>query len=214
MTSRKKLKKIEAEQRKGLEDILKNYETFGRRYDTMSDYDDVVTIRPIDGKYRMDRGGEIVFGKDDRLVAVMHTLRHGLVRREYGVPVKSLMGYVHDGFKPAAREDLGELDENEWPEIKGRPHDPWHPTLDIVLHNTTEDDRYLVVFDDQHNTNFYGPIVRGLDTLALVYAARRRAGHHHDMPVIELTHDTYHHGPYGTTYVPRINVVGWCASAI
>jgi hypothetical protein len=160
-------------------------------------------VRFIDGKYCIDGGGEIETGRE--LVVDMRSLRHGFVRREYGHTVKSLMGYVSDGFKPPARESLGDLDEEQWPvDDDDRPQDPWRYTISIQMYGHNEDGYYLLVFDDELECEESIHPATDIGLLARLFAAQLRAGHDND-PVLELGR----YLAYGTRYWPKISFVGW-----
>ena len=67
-------------------------------------------------------------------VAIMNTLMEGHIKWAEGRPVDAAMGLVADGFQPMERDDLGDLDPEEWEidENKKR-QDPWQSTTLLVF---------------------------------------------------------------------------------
>jgi hypothetical protein len=200
-------------------DMLRNFEEFGRAIARS----DTPTLRfGDDGKYRLDDREIDLKGLE--LIAQVPELRHGWVRWDSGFPVKEIMGRVSEGFQPPGREELGDTDKALWETSKdGVPQDPWRRTRDIIVE--VEDDHYA---DNGHSDYFRFVIDRdyyavcernsgpdgaeGLGILALVYAARWRAGAPYQLPLIELTHSSFtagHVNKLVTYHVPQINVLGW-----
>ena len=71
------------------------------------------------------------------------TLR-GWVKFEDGRPIRKV-GRVGDGFKPANREDLGDLDRTLWKiDRRGNPEDPWKFTYYVPLENIQTCDTALL----------------------------------------------------------------------
>jgi len=85
--------------------------------------------------------GDYLAGQDNRLVptgtrlvAAMETLETGWVRWADVKPTDRRMGLVVEGFTPAWRKELGDLDKALWErDDRGEPRDPWQKTEQIVL---------------------------------------------------------------------------------
>src|SRR6516165_3006769 len=59
-------------------------------------------------------------------VAHLSELVHGWVKFQDGKPVEQRVGKVADKFRPAKREELGDLDRDKWEtQLSGAPRDPW-----------------------------------------------------------------------------------------
>src|SRR5262245_16780770 len=108
-------------------------------------YGDAVSARTIAGSLLRFRKGEFLAGEDGvelklgtLLVANMDELLVGWIRWENRKPTDHVMGRVTEGYRPALREALGDLDPRAWDEdAAGNPKDPWSFS------------NYLLCMDDQ-----------------------------------------------------------------
>jgi hypothetical protein len=207
MSNKQKLKNKARKHTAARTAAIQNLEKFGHTLTCL----DLPEVRFIDGKYCIDGGGELDI--NCQMTAYMDSLQHGWERCEYGVPVKSLTGYVSESFEPPMREDLGDMDEEKWSENDdaGRRRDPWRRTISVEVCGNGEGESscYLLVFDlwlyDEQRGKTWTAVDLGI--LARVYAARLRAGHT-DNPVIQLGRCSF------SNPMPRINFVGWSEQLI
>src|SRR5258706_1354132 len=154
--------------------------------------------------------GDYLAGQDNReiqigtrLVANMDTLETGWMYWADGKPTESRMGLVAEGFAPAWRKDLGDLDKSLWAhDDKNEPRDPWQRTENIQF---ADRDGKIYTF----STSSVGGR-NALRDLCGDYAHGRRQ-HPKDHPVIELGVDSYMHSnkQLGKIKTPTFVIVGW-----
>ena len=151
------------------------------------------------GKYKAGQEQEEV-EEGTRVLAYMPGLMRGYVKWQNQQPVKHLIGLVAEGFKPPSREELGDMDKENWAELNGRPVDPWQYTA------------YLPMLDDTGQLYTYVTGSKGglsmLSELSKKYSARRKM-HPDDIPIIKLDARSYDHPDYGETFAPVFKIDGW-----
>ena len=135
-----------------------------------------------------------------RMLAFMPGLMKGQVRWENNSPVKHLVGLVVEGFKPPARETLGDLDQDKWPKLGGKPNDPWQFTF------------YLPLLDESGQLYTYVTASKGgeqtLGDLVKKYVNNKKM--HPDLvPIVKLNRTSYDHPEYGETFKPLLKIDGW-----
>jgi hypothetical protein len=136
-------------------------------------------------------------------VAIMNTLMEGHIKWVEGRPDDAKMGLVADGFQPQDRNDLGDLDPEDW-EIgdDGKRQDPWQPTTLLVF----------VSAEPPHHVNtFSTSTVGGQGAVAALCEAHARATEDAGQyPVVTLAVDSYEHRvkSYGKVIVPLFKLVG------
>jgi hypothetical protein len=136
-----------------------------------------------------------------RMVAHMPSIKRGWVKWRDNTPVATIMGLVAEGFRPPPREELGDLDENEWEEMPdGKPRDPWQLTNHVLLCDL-EGQLFTFITSSKGGMSAVGE-------LAKKYAQRRRMKPD-EIPVIELGSRSYDHKVYGQTYAPVLHIAGW-----
>lgn len=174
-------------------------------------YGAAATQRSIVGRLlKFTKFGEYVAGQENsllpigtELVAYMPAFAAGFVRWDNNRPVEHEMGYVGDGFKPRARNDLGWNDMGQWEtDNKGQPRDPWQFTNSVIFIDIHECRLYTF------NTSSRG----GLDAvgrLSKIYGARIKTNPK-DLPTVRLDVSSYRHSnkEFGEIRVPVFNVVG------
>jgi hypothetical protein len=181
--------------------------TVGER-DPYADYADEVNSRPFVGDMiRFTKHGEYKAGQDQvvveegtRMVCYMPSMKRGWVKWGEGMPQAHIMGLVAEGFRPPPREELGDLDENEWEELDGRPIDPWQKTNHLVMCDL-DGQLYTFITASKGGLSAVGQ-------LSEAYALRRRMKPE-EIPVIELLSRSYNHKDYGETFAPVLKIVGW-----
>jgi hypothetical protein len=136
------------------------------------------------------------------LVAVMNTLTTGHIKWTDGRPSDAAMGLVADGFQPQDRNDLGDLDPEDW-EIgeDGGRQDPWQPTTLLVL----------VSAEAPHTVfTFSTATVGGQGAIAALCEAHGRATEDAGQyPVVTLAVDSYEHRikSYGKVKTPVFKII-------
>src|SRR5260370_5158729 len=164
-----------------------------------------------EGKHLRFVKGDYIYGVDgDELaegteaVAVMNGLTVGWTRWRDGKPAEERTGLLAEGFRPARREDLGDLDRSVWPtDDKGEPRDPWQfgYRLPLVDRATGE----TLIF----STSSRGGI-GAIGQLSTVYG--KHLGQAPDeLPVVALEVGSYQHTnkAFGRIKFPVLRVVGW-----
>ncbi len=152
--------------------------------------------------------GEWLTGRDDdeipagtQLVAAIHLLQSGWIRWEDKKPAESVVGLRAEGFIPPTRETLGYTNKAEWGELNGQIMDPWQRTDFLLLADPTNGDIFT-----------WSPAsVGGLDAikaLAKEYGTHMREAPE-EIPVVELSFETYKHADYGKIYKPVLEIVEW-----
>lgn len=136
-------------------------------------------------------------------VAIMNTLMEGHIKWAEGRPADAAMGLVADGFQPQDRNDLGDLDPEDW-EIgeDGKPQDPWQLTTLLVF----------VSAEAPHDVyTFSTSTVGGQGAIAALCEAHGRATEDAGQyPVVTLAVDSYEHRikSYGRVKVPLFKLSG------
>lgn len=177
--------------------------------DPFQQYADEVAYRQhIEGDMlRFSKHGEYKAGQDQeeipegtRMLVYMPGMKRGWVKWQDGAPVQHVIGLVADGYQPPNRSELGDLDEETWGELNGRPIDPWQKT------------NYLVMCDEEGQIYTFVTSSKGglsaVGALADSYAKRRRMKPD-EIPVIELQARSYNHKDFGETFAPVLHITGW-----
>lgn len=135
-----------------------------------------------------------------RMLAYMPGLKRGWVKWSDGSPTRHLLGLVSEGYTPPAREDLGDMDENDWPELNGNSIDPWQKT------------NYLVMLDESGQLYTFVTASKGgltaVGAISSVYGKRRKMKSD-EIPIVELHSRSYNHKQFGETFAPDIKITGW-----
>lgn len=156
------------------------------------------------GEYLAGQNGDEV-AEGTELVANMGELMVGWVRWEGGKPTDMQMGRVIEGYSPAGRRDLGDLDESEWErdEGTGQPRDPWQRTNYLILKEVEGDKLYTFATSSKGGLGAIAQLCK-----AYGKAMRQRPS---EYPVVALNVDSYRHPnkAYGKIFTPKLDVVGW-----
>lgn len=144
---------------------------------------------------------EVAAGRE--YVAHVNQLARGWVKFEDGKVVEQKLGKIADGFEPAAREELGDTDSDQWEvDSSGNPRDPW--VLQYYLPFEDLETGEVVVFV----TSSHGG--RGaIGKLCNVFARNVDKG----SPQIRLGVSAYKHREYGRIETPEFPVVSWTGGA-
>jgi hypothetical protein len=135
-----------------------------------------------------------------RMLVYVPSLKVGWVKWSEGQAVQHIVGLTRERFKPPTRDKLGDLDDNEWAELNGRPIDPWQFT------------NYLVMCDEAGEIYTYVTSSKtGIGAVAEIsstYGKRIRMKPN-EIPVIELHCRPWKHRDYGDMVAPSLKITGW-----
>lgn len=172
--------------------------------------DSVSSNRLVGDRLKYDKGDwlagqdaeEIAMGT--RLVAAASETMVGWIRWADNKPTDVLMGRVADGFMPAARRDLGDLDESGW-EVnqENQPKDPWQLTSYVILKEEKGDRLFTYAPSSAGGRNVVGALIGE-------YGKHLRTKPN-EFPIVALGTDSYMHKDRsrGRIKVPVLKVVGW-----
>lgn len=178
-----------------------------------SSYARAANRRTIVGDILKFSKGDWAAGQNDeeidegsQFVAMMDELMIGWVRWDGGRPVEHRMGKLVEGFHPAKRAELGDMDEAEWEyDGGGKKRDPWQLTNYLILKDRDTDRLFT-----------FAPSSRGglsaIGQLCEAYGKAIRAKPD-QFPVVEIGTSSYKHDSYGKIKVPTLTVVGWAPKA-
>jgi hypothetical protein len=176
--------------------------------DPYAEYADEVSTRPFAGDLlRFTKHGQYKAGQEQdvldtgtRMFVFMPGLKRGWVKWGEGQPLTHIMGLVSESFRPPPREELGDLNEDEWETLNDRPIDPWQTTNYLPMCNT-RGEIFTFVTSSKGGLSEIGK-------LSDMFAGRRRMKPD-EIPVIELQARSYDHKDYGETFAPVFKVIGW-----
>ena len=107
------------------------------------------------------------------------------------------------GERPPEREDLGDLEKDNWPEgIDGKPADPW--CLQYLLPLEKASDGEVVIF----TTSSFGGR-RAVADLCAAYAKRRTKSGSCGQPIVKLAKADMPTKKFGRVPRPQFVIVGW-----
>jgi hypothetical protein len=157
---------------------------------------------------KFDRG-KFKYGLDDdelplatRLVPNMSEVMIGWLKWSKGEVVDDAMIRLAEGYKPAAREDLGDTDASLWDtDDAGKALDPWTFTNTVPLKQPGPGAEFIFTTSSKGGISAVGK-------LCTAYGNGRLANEG-KMPLVELGTSSYPHKRYGEVHVPVFRVVGW-----
>jgi hypothetical protein len=118
-----------------------------------------------------------------------------------GEPPDRRGGLLSEGYQLPLRQELGDLDEAEWPEgLNGAVEDPWRHETSIVLQR--QDTGELATFSTMSKTGR-----RAISTLLQTYRRNKKTAPG-TLPVIQLVSGSYKHERFGEIAIPILKVVG------
>ena len=107
------------------------------------------------------------------------------------------------GERPPEREDLDDLEKDNWPEgIDGKPADPWAFQYLLPLEKTSDGE--VVIF----TTSSFGGR-RAVADLCAAYAKRTTKGASCGQPIVKLAKTEMPTKKYGRVPRPQFNIIGW-----
>lgn len=189
-------------------EVTQQQDTYIDERDPYAAYAQEVNTRAFSGDLlRFTKHGQYKAGVDQEIIPMgtkmfvyMPSLKRGWVKWAEGQPVEHIMGLVSEAFAPPKRDELGDLNEDEWETLDDRPVDPWQPTNHLVMCNT-KGEIYTFVTSSKGGLSEIGRV-------AEMYANRRRMKPD-EIPVIELQGRSYDHKLYGETMAPVFKIIGW-----
>jgi hypothetical protein len=147
------------------------------------------------GKYRE---GENEVTGHERIAHVGAAMK-GWVKFKNGKVVDRRIGRIADGFQPADRDDLGDLDQDKWEEdMTGKPRDPW--SLEYYLPFEDPDSGDITTFITKSKGG-----VGAIGKLFNVFANNVSKG----SPTVKLDVRLYRHPQFGEIATPNFPVVAW-----
>jgi hypothetical protein len=177
------------------------------------DYGNAATARSIVGTLLKFSKGDFFAGMEDRtipigteMVANMDSLAVGFVRWENGMPTEQRMGLVADGFVPAKRCELGDIDQELWEaDAEGRPRDPWQFSNYLIMFAKGDAEVFTYATSSRGGLNAIGELCKTYGK-----QVRQRSD---QFPVIELDVGSYTHREksFGRIKFPIFKVIGWTA---
>jgi len=155
------------------------------------------------------KNGEWLFGINDttlplgtRLAANMNGLKVGWRKWFGGQVAEDRLSLLIEQLPEEPRSSLGDLDQQMWELMDGRPRDPWQQTNQLELVELGSGTTYL------YSTSSKGGI-GAIQELCNAFGLQRRQYPPDYTPIVELGNDFYTHSTYGKTYVPTLGIVGW-----
>jgi hypothetical protein len=137
-----------------------------------------------------------------KYVAFIDELARGFIKFNEGEAPEVRLNKVKFGKdKLPKRHDLGDVDQDEWEIVDGKPKNPWQPIMQLPL---SPIDRIgeLVMFSAIGE----GGASSAVADLCGIFSRSPRNGY---LPIIELGTRSYKHKKYGTVHVPVLKLASW-----
>ena len=153
-----------------------------------------------EGKFVIAETGDEISADED-FVALCDETLIGWIKFVDDAPPEQHQGLLYQGFVKPARESLGNLDEDEWPEgLDGKPADPWQHQICLVLQSPTTQELFTFATSSQTGRRAVGNLLRHYDRM------RRSESY----PVVRLQPSGFKHKDerVGWVHVPSFAVVG------
>ena len=154
-----------------------------------------------EGQFEM-AGSNEPLSEVTRYAALLHEMWAGRIKfNGDGEQPTRIGGLPYDGYELPARENLGDLDPDEWPAgLDGKPSDPWLEQFLVPFQNMET----LEIFTFQ-TTSTTGRTAVG--TLMRAYNRMRRANPN-EVPVVQLKASSYEHRTFGRVNIHALVIVG------
>jgi hypothetical protein len=156
-----------------------------------------------DGKFVTADDGEEISEDADFIVLADQTLIGWLRFYNDGWPPSRAMGLLYDGFKMPKREELGDLDQADWPlGLSGLPEDVWRHHIYLVLQHADTAELLTFATSSMTGRRAVGNLLRHYD--------RMRRTHPDELPVVKLKVGGFQHKDerIGWVATPTFAVVG------
>lgn len=153
---------------------------------------------------RFNKQGEWTAGQEEEeipegteLIMGLNVLKRGWIKWMDNKPADSRMGLVAEGFRPCNREDLGDIDEDNWEEDDdGNKRDPWQDTMQVLLMDPNDGRVFTYATASKSGKTALGES-------AAAYGDRLQDGEDPNaMPIIKLASSFYKHKKYGKIMIP------------
>lgn len=171
------------------------------------EFADEVKQSGIEGSLlRFTKQGDWIAGQEEEelelgteLIMGLNTLKRGWQKWQDNKPVDARMGLVSEGYRPVNRDELGDMDEDEWEDDdtnKGQKRDPWQKTMVCLLKDPKSGDVYTYATSSKSG-------ITALGEAAAVYGNRLQDGEDPEaMPIVQLQNSFYKHKTYGKIMIP------------
>ena len=175
------------------------------------EFADEVKQTGIEGSLlRFTKQGDWIAGQEEEeipegteLLLGLNTLKRGWQKWQDNKPVDARMGYVNEGYRPVNRDELGDLDEEQWEEDdnnKGQQRDPWQKTMSVLLKNLETGEVYTYAPSSKSG-------MTALGEASQLYGNRLQDGEDPDaMPIVRLGSSFYKHKTYGKIMIPVFEI--------
>jgi hypothetical protein len=118
--------------------------------------------------------------------------------RNDGQPPDRVMGLLYDGFRMPRREELGDLDKDDWPAgLSGAPEDPWRHWIYVVLQHADTAELFTFATSSMTGRRAVGNLLKHYD--------RMQRTHPNELPVVKLKVGGFQH---------KDERIGWVATPV
>ena len=157
-------------------------------------------LKFIKGKFFVG-DDEIPIGHE--CIAHVSELARGWVKFEDGAVVEQQIGKVAEDFQPAARDELGDTDSDQWEtDSSGKPRDPWVFQFYLPLEDAETGEIVVFVASSHGGRGAIGKLCN-------IFGRNASKG----LPIIRLNTSAYKDKLYGRIETPEFPVVSWTGEA-
>lgn len=158
---------------------------------------------------RFTKQGDWVSGVDQdeleegtELIMGINTLKLGWQKWQDQRPVAARLGLLSEGYRPVDREELGDLNEDDWEELDGEARDPWQSVQQVLMMDPKSGQVYTFVTSSKSG-------IAALSEVVGAYGDRVQDGEDKEaMPVVSLQSGSYKHKTYGKIMIPVFELTG------
>jgi len=118
-------------------------------------------------------------------------------------PPERVMGLLYDGFRMPPREELGDLDQTQWPAgLNNAPEDPWKHQICLPLMNTATQELLVYAALSETSRRAVGRLLQHFERML-----RLNAG---ELPIVRLKVGGFNHRDprVGWVSTPQFAIVG------
>ena len=137
-----------------------------------------------------------------RYVALLPEMWNGYIKfNGEGEQPTRIGGLPYDGYEMPPREELGDLDPDEWPiGLNGKPADPWLHQILIPIQNVETKEIFCFGTTSTTGRTAVGALLRSYN--------RMRRANPNELPIIQLRASSYEHRTFGKVNVPSFVICG------